>query len=198
MLAKHVPAALRRQRWRRPYQQSTWHRLQKRHRDEYQRSGDERERRLLTLSAITGEREERNLCAALEGTVLEKFPVAPLRGGEKKNCLDEAERGFFYSPFRFCRLQSDASDDIPIRAWARYKVRRSDQTHSNYHNVIYDSLSSASLCFHGAHHRLQRPSIDFLSSSQFSNLSPNPPTPTPHPPVGLQQTTSLILKSGSF
>lgn len=90
MLAKHVPAALRRQRWRRPYQQSTWHRLQKQHRDEYQRSGDERERRLLTLSAITGEREERNLCAAPEGTVLEKFPVAPLRGGEKKNCLDEA------------------------------------------------------------------------------------------------------------
>lgn len=84
VLAKRVPAALRRQRRRRPYQQSTWHRLQKRHRDEYQRSGDERERRLLTLSAIMGEREERNLCAAPEGTVLEKFPVAPLRGGKKK------------------------------------------------------------------------------------------------------------------
>lgn len=61
--------------------------------------------------------------------------------------------------------------------------------------MIYDSLSSASLCFHGAHHRLQRPSIDFLSSSQFSNLSSTASAP---PPVGFQQTTSLISKSGSL
>lgn len=124
------------------------------------------------------------------------FPSLRCVEGKKKTAWMRRS-GVFYSPFGFCRLQSDASDDIPIRAWARYKVRRSDQTHSNYHNVIYDSLSSASLCFHGAHHRLQRPSIDFLSSSQFSNLSSTAP---PHPPTpdGLQQTTSLILKSGSF
>lgn len=132
VLAKRVPAALRRQRWRRPYQQSTWHRLQKRHRDEYQRSGDERERQLLTLSAITGEREGRNLCGAPEGTVPEKFPAAPLRGEKKKKpSSDEAVLFFsFFSfnfPFGFCRLQSDASDDIPIRTRALYKVRHSDK-----------------------------------------------------------------------
>lgn len=111
----------------------------------------------------------------------------PLRGAE--NGSDEAEWGLFYSPFRFCRLQSDASDDIPIRAQGRYKVRRSDQTCLNYHNVIYGSLSSASLCFHGAHHRLQRPSIDFLSSSQFSNLSS---TSTASPPSCRPPTNTLF------
>lgn len=40
----------------------------------------------------------------------------PVRG--TKNGLDEVECGLFYSPFRFCQLLSDDSDDIPIRGGA--------------------------------------------------------------------------------
>lgn len=50
----------------------------------------------------------------------------------------------FSSPFGFqCDVQVAASDDIPIRVWTRHKVKHSNQTHWNYHKVIYGSLNFA-------------------------------------------------------